>query len=375
MYVNQKMSFQDISLKLKEQGIKCKRAYWSSTTLSYTLKNPAYYGHYVVNQYVYEDGVNGAGTKRTKQRKPTSDNITYEIPPIILKNQWDRIQKQTEFNKRKSKRSDKTEDLILRDLLICGRCGGRVKPKVGNVRKDGTAPRYYACYWAGTSKKNLIASGRKTKCSLPYIQTKSIESTVWADFMMGFVFSPDKTLKSVYKTKKHNDKISQLKETINRLELELNKKNRARNNLYKLLEKDGAIIDEIKDKLSLNNDEILTLNCNLNETQSKYQELVSITENEKDILNFLQNNKTLLRQLRKDITNLNLKDRKLLIESSLTDKIIVNNQEDNEIDGPGGPSCEFKLSRNLNTLQKFIEEGKIARLDQNSTHNTSRYEF
>ncbi len=368
MYLNQKMSFEDISLKLKEQGIKGKRAYWSSATISYTLKNPAYYGNYVVNQFEYEEGVRGVGSKRTKKRKSSSEHIPFKIPPLISKTQWDLIQKQAEFNKRKSKRSDKTEDLILRDVLICGRCGSRVKPRVGRVRKDGIAPRSYSCYWASTSKQKLIASGRTKKCSLPYIETKHIESTVWTHFMMGFVFNPSKTLEHLYNSKKHKDKINQLKETIDRLESEITKKDRARNNIYKLLEDDDANIGELKDKLGLNNDEMLTLKGNLNDTQSKYQELVSITENEKDISNFLQNNKTLLRQLRKDINNLNLKDRKLLIESSLTDKIIVNYQEDNEIDGPGGPSCEFKLSSNFNMLQKFMEEGKIANLNQNSRY-------
>lgn len=367
MYLNQKMSFQDIALKLREQGIKCKRAYWSSTTISYTLKNPAYYGNYVVNQYIYEDGVNGAGTKRTKKRKQSSEHITFRIPTLISKNQWDQIQKQTVFNKRKSKRSNKTEDLIMRDVLICGRCGGRVKPRVGKVRKDGTALRYYSCYWAGTSKKNLLANGRNKKCSLPFIKTKHIESTVWAHFMMGFVFNPSKTLEHIYNSKKHKDEINQLKETLDNLEFEITKKDRARNNLYKLLEEDEANIGELNDRLRINKDEILTFKGNLNDAQLKYQALVSITENEKDISNFLQNNKTLLRQLRKDITNLNLKDRKLLIESSLTDKIIVNYQEDNEIDGPGGPSCEFKLSSNFNMLQKFMEEGKITNLNKDST--------
>jgi len=375
MYLNQKMSFQDMCIKLKKIGIKGKRADWSSTTISYTFKNPAYYGTYVVNQYIYEDGVRGVGSKRTKQRKPSSENITYQITPLISKNQWDRIQEQTEFNKCKSKRSDKTEDLIMRDVLICGRCKGRVKPRVGNVRKDGTALRYYVCYWAGTSKKNLIASGRKKKCSLPYIETKHIEKDVWVDFMMGFVFSPTEILEHIYNSKKHKDKINQLRETIDRLESEITKKDRARKNLYNLLEEEDTNIGELKDRLRINNDEILTLKGNLNDTQSEYQELVSISENEKDISNFLRNNKNLLRKVRKDIYNLNSKDRKLLIESSLMDKVTVHYQENNEIDGPGGPICEFKLNTNLDTLQRFMEEGKITKLDKNSTHNTSRYEF
>jgi membrane-associated HD superfamily phosphohydrolase len=319
--------------------------------------------------------VRGVGSKRTKKRKPSSEHITFQIPPLISKTQWDLIQKQTEFNKIKSKRSDNTEDLILRDVLICERCGGRVKPRVGNVRKDGTAPRYYVCYWAGTSKKNLIASGRKKKCSLPFIRTKSIESRVWVHFMMGFVFSPSKILEYLYNPKKHKDKINQLKETIDRLEIEITKKDRARNKLYMLLEEDETNLGELKDRLRINKDEILTLKGNLNDTQSEYQKLVSISENEEDISNFLRNNKNLLRKLRKDISNLNLKDRKLLIESSLMDKVTVNYQEDNEIDGPGGPTCEFKINSNLDTLQRFMEEGKITNLDKNSTHNPARYDI
>jgi len=163
LYLNQKMSYQDICIKLKNEGVKCKRAYWSSSTISYILKNPAYYGYCIVNQFKYTDGARGAGTRRTKHKKPALEHITFNTPSLISKTQWDEIQKQIEFNKFKSKRSNKTEDLILRDVLICERCGGRVKPTVGNIRKDETVPRYYACYWASTSKKNLIASGRKER--------------------------------------------------------------------------------------------------------------------------------------------------------------------------------------------------------------------
>jgi site-specific DNA recombinase len=367
MYLNQKMSFEDMCIKLKKNGIKGKRAYWSSATISYTLKNPAYYGNYVVNQYIYEDGVRGAGSKRTKKRKPSSEYITYKIPPLILKNQWDRIQKQTEFNKRKSKRSDKTEDLIMRDVLICGRCGGRVKPRVGKVRKDGSVPRCYSCYWASTSKKKLIASGRKRKCSLPYIETKYIEKYVWPDLMMRLTFTNSRICDHLFNSKQHKDKINQLKETIYRLELEITKKERARNNLYKLVEEDETNLGELKDRLRINKDEILALKGNLNESDLEYQGLVSLSESEKDISSFLSNNRNLVRKLRKDIFKLNSKDKKLLLESMLKDKVTVHYEEDNELDGPGGPTCDYKLELNPDILKRFIEEGKITKLDKNST--------
>ncbi|MEW6145729.1 MAG: recombinase family protein [Thermodesulfobacteriota bacterium] len=375
MYLNQKMSFQDMCIRLKKNGIKCKRANWSSTTISYILKNPAYYGNYIVNQYVYEDGGRGAGSKRSKKKKPNSEYIAYQIPPLIPKNQWNKIQEQTEFNKRKSKRSDKTDDLILRDVLICGRCGGRIKPRVGNIRRDGTAPRYYGCYWAGTSKKNLIASGRKKKCSLPYIYTKNIENAVWSDILMKFSLNPSKILEHLLNSKKHEDKINQLKETIARLESEFNKKERARNNLFKLTEEDEINIGELNDRLRINKDEILALKGSLDDTKLEYQELVSLNEGEKDILNFLHNNRNLKSKIRKAIFNLNLKDRKLLVESMLMDKVIVDYQEDNELDGPGGPTCDYKLKWNPDILQRFIEEGKITKLDKNSTYDPPRHEL
>ena len=367
MYLDQRMSFRDMCLKLKNNGIKGKCANWSSTTISYILKNPAYYGNYVVNQYVYEDGVRGVGSKRTKQRKPSSEHIVYKIPPLISKIQWDRIQKQIEFNKRKSKRSNRTSHLFLRDILICRRCGGRVKPRVGNVRKDGTELYYYACYWARTSKKNLIASGRKKKCSLPYIKVKHIENAVWSDILMRFTFNTNKILEQLFNPTNHKVKMNQLKGTIGRLEMELKKKNIAKNNLYKLLEEDETNLSEFIDKLQKNKDDILELEGNLDDSNSQYQELVSLSENEKEITSFLYNNKKKLRMLRKDVFNLNLKDRKLLVESMLKDKVTVDYQEDNELDGPGGPTCNYKLKWNPNILQRFINEGKITKLDKNST--------
>lgn len=385
MYLNQKMSFQDIAIKLKKEGIKSKRAHWSSTTISYTLKNSAYYGKYVVNQYIYEDGATGAGTKRTKKRKPDSEHIIFDITPLISKNRWDQIQKQTNFNKLKSKRSNRTDDLILRDVLICGRCGGRVKPKIGNTRKDGTAPRYYACYWASTSKKNLNASGRNNKCSLPYIKYKEIDSDVWANIVIMFNLNRRKAFDNLFNTRKQQKKIDQLKEKIHRLEIELKKKYKSRQVLYDLSEKSNVNIDDLAIKLEKNQDEILNLESTINDTKLEYREFVELIENKKNATKVLHEYKDEMRNIIKEIAELSLQDRKLLVESMLTDNVIVDYQEDSELDGPGGPMTLYNLKWNFDILQRFIDEGKISnfvknkgtvvKLDKNSTFHPSRYEF
>ncbi|MEX1000325.1 MAG: recombinase family protein [Thermodesulfobacteriota bacterium] len=288
MYLNQKMSFQDIGLKLKEQGIK-------------------------------------------------------------------------------SKRSDKTEDLIMRDVLICGRCGGRVKPKVGKVRKDGTAPRNYVCYWASTSKNKLIASGRNIKCSLPYIRTKSIENAVWSDIVIMFSLNPNKAFDHLFDPKKQKNKMKQFQERISRLEMELNKKNRAKDNIFALMENEVVNQNDLINRLQINQDEILTIESSLNDTKIECKELANLTEREKDISDFLHNNKNQLREIIKEIRKLSADDRKLLVESMLQDKVTVDYQEDNELDGPGGATCDYNLKWNPDILQRFMNEGKITNLNKNGT--------
>jgi len=162
------------------------------------------------------------------------------------------------------------------------------------------------------------------------------------------------------------DKLNHLQDAINRLELELTKKERVKNNLYKLLEEDETNLVDLHDRLRMNQDEILALTGNLNEKKLQYQELVSLSERKKDVANFLRNNKNLFRQMRKDIHKLNPKDRQLLVESMLIDKVTVNYQDDNELDGPGGSECDYNLRWNPEILQRFVEEGKITRLDNNS---------
>jgi len=369
------MSFQDICIKLREQGIKCKWADWSSSTISYMLKNPAYYGNYIVNQYVYEDGSRGVGSKRTKRKKPSSEHITYQITPLISKSRWDQIQQRIEFNKLKSKRSNRTKDFFVRDVLICGRCGGRVKPKLGTVRKDGTAPRYYACYWASTSKKNLKASGRHRKCSLPYLKAKSVENAVWADISVWLALNPDKAFGHLFDSNKHMVKMDRLQETVKRLDAELKKKKRARNNLFMFMEDETMNQDELRERLRVNEYERLELEGNLDNTCLQYQELQSLKEREQEISDFLYQNKHILKQLRRDIMKLDLADRKLLVESMLKEKITVDYQDDNEYDGPGGTSSDYRLRWNPDILQRFMNEGKISKLDKNSTDDLAGYEL
>lgn len=386
MYVEEGLSCQDISLKLKEQGIRCKKAYWSSVTVSYVLRNPAYYGHYVVNKYIYEDRVykDGrvrAGTKRTKQKKPASEHITFPIPQLIDKSVWDQIQQRLEFNKHKSKHSAKrTRTFFLRDVLVCGHCGSRVGRKWGNIRKDGTAPRYYACYWTGTSEKEIKAAGRH-RCTLPYLKADDVEKRVWNDlwsnYKVAFAINPEKAFKRLFNSDNYKGEIEQLRETIDRLNAEVKKKRKEVDKLFELREeikesKAELIKDELIKRLEAKGDEILELEGNLNNAQSKCQKLESLQGKEQETKDFLLENKSKLKQLWQDIKKLGLDDRKVLVEAMVRGKIKVDY---GDVDFPDVVMADFKHKFNIDILQRFMNEGKISQLDKNSTVDLAGYEL
>jgi site-specific DNA recombinase len=256
MYIDQNISYKDIAIQLNSEGFKCKRGKFSSTVVGDILKNPAYYGHYVVNKYKYKRLPNGK-YRRTKELKPASEWIEVPIEPIISKRHWDQIQKHIKFNKNKSKRSNNTTRLYwLRDVLICGRCDAKVKPRIGSFRKDGTAIRYYSCYWRGTSKKNILVAGRK-RCDLPYIKAEVLEALVWQEMMLFFSWKTDRLMKEKFNKIKYEGKNSELKEKILRFKNELKYKKIAQTRLLKLMEDPELDLDELRERLHKNQKEKL----------------------------------------------------------------------------------------------------------------------
>jgi len=150
IYVEQNMSLRDITIMLREKGIKCKQAKWSKSTLHCVLKNPVYCGH-----------------------------VSCTIPPLISESLWAEVQAEMKRRTIRSSHKDRNSNFFLRGILRCARCGASVKPRRGSFRKDGTAPRYYVCYWAGTSKKNIKAESSRKKCSLPFLKAGMAETAVW----------------------------------------------------------------------------------------------------------------------------------------------------------------------------------------------------
>ena len=377
LYLDEGLSLKDITIRLTREGILGQGGKpFRANTLSYMLKNPVYYGHYILNKHEYH------GRKRTGEFKPEEEWIIFPCPAIINRTAWDKIQEKTEFNKGKGKRISKsTKQFWLRDILQCDECGGRIRHRQdGRIRRDGTINRYYGCYWAGASKKELLHSGRK-KCDLPYIQADTLESEIWWELTARLSFGGWQIkgkrirtkLEDVVDPDQYERAIEDLKEQMKRHERELAKIKRGNENI------DDALNDpEWKEhknrllrKLNKNKEEWHRITGLLDETKEKIRETEEARTNQQALKTFLRSNLDGLAKLRDEIFNLPPADKKTLIEAMLEERIRIGLELRPDTDEPHWARLPYTIRFNKSILKKFIAEGKIKSLNANAANHPS----
>jgi len=385
MYCGLSLSMKDIAIKLNDRGLKAKRRPFSSAVISGILKNPAYYGNYIVNKYVYEDGKRGAGTRRTKELKPESEHIPFDIPPLISKPEWDAIQVKTAFNKTKSKRSGYDQKLYwLRDLLVCGECGGKVKPHHGVKRKDGHFPRYYTCYWSMMNPKTLRLAN-KQRCGLPNIRAERLESEVWNAILRPYLFHSGTFKGGIWIPSKmgqlldasHYDKsIAAFNKNIETFQTEIKRLTTARERIFDLIEDKRFDKNELAKRLNRNKEKTLTTEGKIKEARQRLIQDETAKQNDSLFRQFRHDKKGVLRKLATQLHRLSPDDQKRLAEGSVTGgKIKLVRTYDDETDSyTAAPKLE--ASPNMALLKQLMEEGKIGKLsDKDSSNNTTGHEF
>lgn len=124
-----------IAERLNEAGVKRKRggAKWYRNMVSKMLRNRAYIGELIVNRW----DATGLGvqaqlprerrTRRmTRSLRPEEEWIIIQIPPLITRELWDRVQAVRRGNPR---RLAQRPTNLLSGLMVCGYCGGPIRYK------------------------------------------------------------------------------------------------------------------------------------------------------------------------------------------------------------------------------------------------------
>jgi DNA invertase Pin-like site-specific DNA recombinase len=371
MYVDQGMSYLDIALALKHEGIKCKRAYFSQVAISYILKNPVYYGNYVVNRHQYDGNrrvYEGDKRKRTPKLKPMEEQITIDVPALISKTEWDKIQAKREFNTKKSKRISQAADHWLRDLLVCQECGGPIKPhSVGRVRKDGTYPRYYGCLYHSVTAKRLEIYGRE-RCKLPLIKAEDIEAQVWYKLISTLTFGGFELggeyraprLEEMISTAHYDDEIARLDAAYATMASDLKAKERAKGRVMALIDCDDYDETEFRQRFALVKEDIITIKAAIEDNRAKAQELQHAKKNNDEFLKFIRYNQKWMAGLAEQLNRLAPEDKKLLAESLVPGKIgVFLGQFEEDESGPEWAISTFLFAFNTAIFERLAAEGKL----------------
>jgi site-specific DNA recombinase len=369
MYVDKGMSFKDIALKLRDEGTKSRRAWFTKSALSYILKNPAYYGHYVVNKYKY---TGPGGRKRTKEEKPPREHIDFPIPPLITKNRWDQVQERTAFNKTKSKRGTVSLDYFLRDILICGECGGRVKPHHGATRKDGTFPRYYSCYWADANDGTLKLHDRK-KCCLPLIRAESLEAEIWIPLTLLFGLDGKSFFGPWIDASIYDKQMESLEAQALNIKGELEKQRRGKKRLFEAYEDGEVNLDDLKQRLRVKEDEIFAGQARLAEVNEQIGNLREAKKKDSLRRDLVNNKARAMSRLREYLLDLPPGDKKDLVEGIVDGMIPM--LRDKKKGKKGWKVGGYGLKFNPAILEDIIERFELGKLGINTHDNFAGYEF
>ena len=341
-------SYKTICIKLREQGVKAKKAPFSPTTIGGVLKNLAYTGKYVVNR-----------------GKSMEEEITVELPALISRVDWERIQAKLAGNKIKTKRTVFPE-FWLRNVLICGECGAVIRPKV--TGKKLTSVHYYACYWHNASTPFLKAHGRK-KCNLPFIPTKDIEDRVmyallnfltFGSFTLAGEYVPCE-VEALIQPKRFDDQILALQGQVGNLRRMLGRKSTAKATLFEMLEDPDADRTLFTEKIRSLTAEIENFTSQIEFSEQRIAALESERDNTKGFQDFIRGNQGWLKDIGEQILALSPTDKQRLVESMIDGKIIVSLAV--EENGVEHWDVDPKFVLNLAMLQALSEEGKLGKVN------------
>ena len=165
----------EIRKTLKEEGIRPPRSetgVWGNTTVTRILKNTTYIGeHYyrkneaIEAKYPRKTDKYRRVAKSSRKERPRSEWWKVEVPAIIDKDLFNKVQKQLEKNKKRNRRNNKTNFYLLNGLVRC---------ECGRARTGDPAPNHHSYYRC----VNRLEKMERT-CSSPGVCVPILDEKVW----------------------------------------------------------------------------------------------------------------------------------------------------------------------------------------------------
>lgn len=192
LHVRERLTVRKIGIRLIEEGIPTPKSgrYWSISSISHILRQPAYAGTFYYNRHSYmsreaQASKQTPGHRPLVQCRPQSEWIGVAVPAIVDPEIWTRSQALHEVNARFSPRHVGAQRYLLRYLVRCGECGqARAAMATGN-RKNGVH-HYYAC----RHPLPMHLRPEHKRCRQPASRVDELDQAVW-DEVVRHLQNPD----------------------------------------------------------------------------------------------------------------------------------------------------------------------------------------
>lgn len=219
-------SMNSIAKDLTARGVPTKKGktVWHRNVVRQILTNEIYTGTFYANKWNTE-GMGLNKFKRPEDRvrirlRPREEWIPIPTPAIVPKEWWTIVQEKLANNRKKYAGVRGVGGYLCSRLLRCGRCGNRMS---GTPYKEwGKKVFVYTC------RKNF--AGAKNPGCGRHIHIEKIDEPVW-DYIVKLVNNPDLIMKEL----ETNDQPTPQQRELQRLERELEKAQKAKKRLIKLI--------------------------------------------------------------------------------------------------------------------------------------------
>jgi site-specific DNA recombinase len=323
-YLELNYSFNDICIRLNSEHIPTRHGKrWNTAGLSQLLRNSMHHGTAVVNTHRLDAKGKIIGDK------PEDEHIVWEVPEIITRARWDKVQAKAATGLLRAGRPNKfKETFLLHGLLKCGVCGAAIVP----YRSVPTGPgkvrlQYYKCRWHHASNKEREIM-RKERCDLPTLPAEPLEDWVYNVRLLGKLGANKETVyEPLIDQEQWNEKIQAQQQTISNIKAEIAKKERGARKLRLAFMQDGDE-DDPADIAIFKSDhkhllhEITYLKQDLEEALKQLQHYVELRDDQEKFAHLMSNDEQ-MDELHEKVRTLPFAQKRRLLEGLLEGPIEV----------------------------------------------------
>jgi len=179
-YVDERLNIRQTALRLTNEGVTTptgRSAYWDPSTVGFILQDEAYLGTWYLNKYRVE--TEPGSIRKRMVKRPREQWIPIPVPPMIDAELFNKAQQIREQGPRGNYPLRYPDTHLLRRLVVCKACGGKMTCL--NSKSKGRV-HSYSYYWCrGRDPQSVRLTGKHSYCPHPTAHTDRVDELVWAD--------------------------------------------------------------------------------------------------------------------------------------------------------------------------------------------------